>query len=354
MSSRGFSVGEILGGKYRLCQLVGEGGMGSVWLGRHLLLDRACAVKLLGAGAGPLTAKRERFVREAKIAASVRHANVVDLFDFGETEGGEFFMVMEWLEGESLADRLARPPLMGMRELVSILSDVLSGLAAVHERGIVHRDLKPENIFLAREGDTIIPKLLDFGISRSSGWAGDAGLTAAGNTVGTPHYMSREQVRGMRDLDGRADLYSVGVILYRAACGRFPFDDDELTGLLMRVAEGEAPRLQPLHLDIGDGLAQVIDRALCSDRAGRFASALEMRRVLWAAAGSIPAGLPAVWGIPGSGLPFDSPGGAPAGSWGNTATDGSSTSVGMAHWRRLVPVGIALAVVGAALALTRH
>ena len=349
MSNNGFQPGDVLGDKYRLTQLVGEGGMGQVWLARHELLDRDCAVKVLSRGPGRRDVKDERFAREAKIAASLRHKNVVDLFDFGEADSGDFFMVMEWLEGESLAERLKRSPALPLRELVTILCDSLAGLAAVHERGIVHRDLKPENIFLSNEDGEVIPKLLDFGVSRLRRGLEGASLTGTGSTVGTPHYMSCEQVRGARDLDGRADLYSIGVILYRATVGHFPFEAEELTELLLSVANQAAPRLVPLHLEVGESLSAVIDRALERDRNQRFRNAAEMRRALLASADSVSSAVPCQWRRGENSLPFDSPTSDASNLWANSSRQPSGGALShlrlRRQWRRAIPMGLAALVV---------
>lgn len=356
MPSKGFSPGDVLGGKYRLTELVGEGGMGSVWSARHLLLDRDCAVKLLSRNGGSRQSQAERFTREAKIAASLRHKNVVDLFDFGEAESGDFFMVMEWLEGESLSTRLGRAPTLPLRELIGILSEALAGLAAVHERGIVHRDLKPENIFLAKEDGEVIPKLLDFGVSRLRRGLEGPSLTGTGSTVGTPHYMSSEQVRGARDLDGRADLYSIGVILFRSVMARFPFEAEELTDLLLQLANQPAPRLVPLRLETGEGLSAVIDRALSRDRNDRFRNAYEMRRALLATLDAVSPTVPCQWRRSESELPFDSPTQNSPYPWRHTpgadAAGLTARPLWLNQWRRLIPLGLAALVVGAAWLLT--
>src|SRR5690606_30027952 len=214
-STSGPAEGLVIAGRYELEALIGEGGMARVWRAKDLTLQRLVAVKFLF-----LREDRDRrtmvdrFLREARIAAAVRHPNVVDLLDFGTTEEGRPFMVMELLAGESLEARLSRQPTLTLEELVRIAAGILDGLAAVHKAGIVHRDLKPDNVFLLDDDGEVRPKLLDFGVSReTSATSGrrSALTTNDGYLVGTPEYMSPEQARGLRDVDWRTDIYSAGV-----------------------------------------------------------------------------------------------------------------------------------------------
>lgn len=272
------SPGTIVGEKYRLEEPIGQGGMATVWRAVHTTLDRPVAVKFLeavGTGAGALA---ERFLQEAKLAANLRHRHVVDILDFGVTGGDKPFMVMELLEGQSLADRYADGPAVTDWELLEIVAMTLSGLAAVHDAGILHRDVKPENIFLVHDADGIFPKLLDFGISRGFGAQGRA--TRTGVVVGTPQYMSPEQARGKKDLDARSDLFSVGVVLYEGFAGEVPFDSENPGDVLIAVAT-EAPRpLSELRPDLPSSVIELVDRSLRKDPAERFQSARELREVV--------------------------------------------------------------------------
>ncbi|HKU39715.1 MAG TPA: serine/threonine-protein kinase, partial [Polyangiales bacterium] len=240
--------------RYRLESMIGEGGMASVWRARDLTLARSVAVKLLFArddrDRNALTA---RFLREARIAASVQHRNVIQIVDFGTTEDELPFMVMELLEGEPLSGRMHREQRLPVGDVVQIANLTLRGLSAVHTAGIIHRDLKPDNIYLKRENDSIYPKILDFGISRSvepQSGRRSALTTRDGLIIGTPEYMSPEQARGVKDIDPRTDLYSMGVIMYEALTGRLPFHNENVGDLIIQVVTGTAPTVHELMPDI--------------------------------------------------------------------------------------------------------
>jgi serine/threonine-protein kinase len=294
-------VGRIIGGKYRLRRQIGEGGMGSVWAGVHETLDRNVAIKFLRPSVEDAQTAAARFVTEAKSAARVKHRFVVDVFDFGITEDGVYYMVQELLEGEELADCFDHGSAWEVRDVVNFVAQCLAGLEAVHQAGIVHRDLKPENIFVMRDSDGRYPKLLDFGISKlADGPLGSTSayppskkgrskqLTTAGTALGTPWYMSPEQLRGRRDLDGRADVYSIGVITYEWLTGRVPYDTDNVAELALQVASGSAVPLVSLRPELGHELSAVIARALSPEPQERFATAGEMRQALQALAPKLP------------------------------------------------------------------
>ena len=250
--------------------------MASVWRAEHLTLGSPVAVKFVAAIGVDSKTLADRFVQEARVAASVRHRNVVEILDFG-VEQQVPYMVMEFLEGESLADRIDREELLPIADVAYITSLLLRGLAVVHDAGIVHRDLKPENVFLVSDADGMFPKLLDFGVSRK---LGSANLTQQGMLVGTPHYMSPEQARGMRDLDPRTDLYSLGVIMYEALTGTLPFDTENPGDLIIMVNNEEPAPIAQLRPELPGGLAAVVEQAMAKDRKARFQTAREMRTAL--------------------------------------------------------------------------
>jgi len=276
----------VIANRYRLESLIGEGGMASVWRAEDMTLERAVAVKLLY---GRDERDRERmvrhFLREARIAASIQHRNVIHIVDFGTTEEEDQpYMVMELLDGESLGQRMARDPPLEIGEIVQMASLTLRGLAVVHEAGIVHRDLKPDNIFLCRDpaGGTY-PKILDFGISRSieprSGRRA-AMTTKEGVIVGTPEYMSPEQARGLKKLDRRIDIYSMGVILYEALTRQLPFESENIGDLIIQIVTCDAEPAHRVSPRVPLGLSDVVRKAMSRDPDDRYPDAPTMQRAL--------------------------------------------------------------------------
>jgi serine/threonine protein kinase len=281
------AAGSTVSGRYRLISLIGEGGMASVWQALDETLQRSVAIKLLyfRAHRDPQLIV-EHFLREARIAASIQHRNVVNTVDFGTTEDGVPYMVMELLSGESLAARMERAPRLGMEELVRLASLTLRGLAACHEAGIVHRDLKPANIFLQQDGEGWYPKILDFGISRSLAASELVSVVATqqGLVIGTPHYMAPEQARGEAEIDKRADIYSMGAIIYEGITGQLPFDAPTPSELLVKIMSSAAPSMQSVRADVPELLSDCIAQAMAPDREHRFVDARVFRRALQNAA----------------------------------------------------------------------
>jgi serine/threonine protein kinase len=282
------SPGSVLDGKYRLEQTIGEGGMGTVWRATHVGLERPVAVKLMEPADDDSEDQVKRFLREARVAASVRDPQVVDILDFGTTPEGLPFMVMEMLVGESLADRIDEGDPLTVGETCRIVSQCLKGLAAVHATGIVHRDLKPDNIFLSKSEDGLSPKLVDFGISRMLHHKpGVTFVTRTGMILGTPHYMSPEQARGSKGFDHRADLYSMGVILYEALTARLPFEAENIADLLTQIWTATPPPLHSRRADLEGALSEFVRKAIARDPDDRFQSAKEMREALDAVTPSV-------------------------------------------------------------------
>ena len=307
-------AGSTIDERYRLISLIGEGGMASVWRAEDYNLKRAVAIKLLylGPQRDPASAV-EQFLREARIAAAVQHRNVIHTMDFGTTQEGVPYMVMELLQGESLADRMMREPVLRVDEWVRIAEMTLRGLAAVHEAGIIHRDLKPQNIFLQRDSDGMYPKILDFGISRSSGQQQLASpiTTQAGFVIGTPHYMSPEQASGEGQVDHRADIYSMGTILYEGLSGRLPFEAETTSDLLRRIVLSEPTPLRELVPTSVETIADCVSQAMARNRDERFSDARAFRAAAARAAGPARALAPPgracrLWRprVRGGGVPF--------------------------------------------------
>jgi serine/threonine-protein kinase len=261
-------------GRYRLIRAIGTGGMGTVWWARHERTGRDVAIKFSPTNADHRL--RARFVREAHIAGDLVHRNIVSILDAGETDpDGTPFLVMELLRGESLADRLRPRHAMPLDEVLSLLIDVCLGLEAAHARGVVHRDVKPENVLLADiPGEGLVPKLLDFGISVAPGRRGPEAVAPEDRILGTPQYMSPEQARGDADVDARADLWAVGVILHEALSGEIPFVGADVHDLLRAVTE-DPPA--PLPSWVPPSVQRIVKRCLEKDVDRRYPDARTLR-----------------------------------------------------------------------------
>ena len=273
----------IVADRFRLVRKLGQGGMGSVWLAHHTGLDVPCALKFIHPEAAGVADVRARFEHEAKAAAQIRSSHVVQILDHGVWEGMPY-IAMEYLEGEDLADRLKRRGKLDPRETLVILSHVARALGKAHGAGLVHRDLKPANIFLVREDDRELAKVLDFGIAKSTlGGLGD-GQTKTGALLGTPHYMSPEQAKGLKAVDARSDLWSLAVVAYRCVTGELPFVSDALGGLLMQIIVDPIPVPSEVA-SVPAGFDAWWARATARDPAHRFQSAREMTDALAVALG---------------------------------------------------------------------
>jgi serine/threonine protein kinase len=276
-------AGDLIDGKYRVIRLVGEGGMGAVYEGQNLRIDRRVAIKVMHAS---MTRDRElvaRFEREAHAAAKIGSKHIADVLDLGDLPSGERFMILEYLEGETLLARLKRVERLTTQEVAPIGIQLLAGLAKVHDAGIVHRDLKPANIFLATaDGGPVIVKILDFGICKMTRDKGTGDLsTGVGNLLGTLPYMCPEQIEhGTKQLDGRADIYSVGVMLYRCVTGRLPYRASNLVELLSQLRAGGAPHVCDLQPDVDKAFGAIIDKAIEWDPKARFPTARDFHAAL--------------------------------------------------------------------------
>ncbi|MBI2893161.1 MAG: serine/threonine protein kinase [Deltaproteobacteria bacterium] len=273
----GLVPGDVVEGKYELVRRVGHGGMGTVWEARSVALGRAVALKFLHPEMAQKTNLVQRFLREARAAANVTHPAVVYVFDIGWVDGGKIpYFAMEYLEGKSLAGVLRASGPFEVGRAVWVVCRVLEALEAAHAKGVVHRDLKPENVFLVSQGADDIVKVLDFGISKVLGDT-DAALTGTGVILGTPSYMSPEQVRCSRDVDARCDLYAVGAILYELLSGGPAFAGGSFTEVVYKILNDPPRPLVTTRPGLDESLVRVIDRALKKDPDDRWPSAAEMR-----------------------------------------------------------------------------
>jgi serine/threonine protein kinase len=275
--------GDVIAGKYRVEKILGSGGMGSVYSARHQTTNRVFALKLMASSLSGDPEAKERFIREARLAGSIDHPGVVDIYDVGYHDVS-LYMVMDLLRGESLGARLKRGPLPPA-EAVHLMRGVLRGVAAAHAKGIVHRDLKPDNIFLHREAGSqqIEPKILDFGVSKSLvAGTGLPALTQTGAMLGTPIYMSPEQVHGSKYVDRRTDIYSLGVILYQMLSGQVPYKADNFATLVFEIVNGKPRRLESLVPDLPEGLSAVVMRSMAVSADDRYPDAESMAAALGA------------------------------------------------------------------------
>ena len=273
-------AGLLVDGRYRLEKVIGEGGMAVVWSARHLKLNQGVAVKFLKKRAQPL---KERFLREARVAAAIKHRHVVQVMDFG-ISGDWAYLVMEKLVGMTLAERLMDGPIPAV-EAVRVTAQLLGGLSAVHDAKMAHRDLKPENIFLVEDADGTYPKIVDFGLSKRVGTSRDDDLrsvipTSENLITGTPEYMSPEQARGLSDVDERTDTWSVAVLLFEMLTGEFPFQADAIGDLLVKIMTEDPPKLSDHRPDLGPRLEKFIHFGLMRDRETRYPNARTMRQAL--------------------------------------------------------------------------
>jgi serine/threonine protein kinase len=273
-------IGDEIAGKYRIESVLGQGGMGTVFSAQNLLTGKRVAIKWLlpEHAQGP---SRERLLREARIACSVEHPNIVDIYDVGEHQGG-LFLVMEYLRGRALSDLLAERGRMDPVELIGFIIPAMRGVHAAHQAGVIHRDLKPENIILSEVDGHIIPKVVDFGVSKTVGASAvpQSSLTRTGALVGTPHYMALEQVDGSNLIDPRTDVYAFGVILYRALTGHFPFDGSSLGEVILKIGTKDPTPLRSVRPDLPPELDAVVLRSMSRARDRRFANLEELARAL--------------------------------------------------------------------------
>jgi tRNA A-37 threonylcarbamoyl transferase component Bud32 len=284
-------VSGLVAGKFEVVGLIGRGGMGSVWEGRHATLGTRVAIKFIDLEYADSPEARTRFLNEARAAATIQSKHAIQIHDHGVTEEGRPYIVMELLLGEPLDKRLDRMGRLSLQETARMMVQVCRALQRAHDAGIIHRDLKPENIFLVRshDDDDEIAKVLDFGIAKIKGPPGGAGgltsSTKTGAVLGTPYYMSPEQARGLRNIDHRTDLWSLGVIAYKCVTGVLPFEGESVGDLLVKICTSPHPTPS---LSV-PGLPPAFDawffRALEREPQQRFSTAQELADSLAFAAG---------------------------------------------------------------------
>jgi len=258
-------------GKYKILGKIGQGAMGEVYKAHDPVLNRLVAIKTISASLGADDLFRKRFQREAQSAAQLNHPNIITIYDFAETPAG-VYMAMELLEGKDLRDAIARKSLTCLEERLHVVEQICEGLAFAHGKGVIHRDLKPANVHLSPTG---VVKILDFGLAR----LGASEMTATGTVMGTPNYMSPEQVRGEK-VDARSDIFSLGAVFYEVVSGHKPFDAASMHAILYQVLEGDP---EPLHRwvpEVPGALADIVTKALSKDPGARYPDVGQMREAL--------------------------------------------------------------------------
>ena len=281
-------VGQTLAGKYSIEKLIKRGGMGAVYLGKHVLMDKTVAIKVLHPSLALDDDVVARFSREAKAASRISHPHAVSVTDFGESENGVVFLVMEYLDGQTLKEVIKADGPMALDRVVEIVRQVAGALDVAHQQGVVHRDLKSDNIMLSQTNGGDWAKVLDFGIAKIQQAEGvrDVDITAANLVIGTPQYMSPEQCSQSGPIDARSDIYSFGIIIYEMLAGRVPFTGESPTMIMMKQVQDPPPSILETRPELGAGLAQVISKALAKQPEDRFQTAGELSEALAEAAAS--------------------------------------------------------------------
>ncbi|MFO0571609.1 MAG: protein kinase [Polyangiaceae bacterium] len=293
--------GDVMGGRYRLEERLASGGMGSVWRARHLELESDVAVKFMSPELVGDPSGEKRFRREALLAARLRSPHIVQVFDYGTVEG-QPYLVMELLQGEDLASRIASSGPLPPARVVEIIEAVARALRTAHEAGLLHRDLKPANVFLERAGDDEVVKVLDFGIAKQIGVDHKSAGTTGAGVVGSPAYMSPEQVWG-EDLGPESDLWALGVLTYELLTGDSPFYHEVLAQTFDRIVKAKPPSVRTKIPNLPESLDSFFARALARSATDRFRSARELAEALREALAAAPMANGAVTALRSSALP---------------------------------------------------
>src|SRR5437588_654138 len=284
-------IGKTLAGKYLVENLIKHGGMGAVYRGKHVLMEKTVAIKVLRPSLAVDNEVVARFSREAKAASRISHPHAVTVTDFGEDEKGVVFLVMEYLDGRTLKEIIKSDGAMAVHRVVEIIRQVAGALDAAHEQGVVHRDLKSENVMLSQTNGGEWAKVLDFGIAKIQQPEGvrDIDITAANLVIGTPQYMSPEQCSQSSPIDARSDVYSLGVIVYEMLAGRVPFAGDSPTVIMMKQVQDAPPSILEARPGLPAAIGEVIERSLAKQPSDRFQTAGALSQALAAAAAGAPA-----------------------------------------------------------------
>jgi serine/threonine-protein kinase len=324
-------LGKVLDKKYKLVRLIGEGGMGTVYEAKHLQIKRRLAVKLLHPYHAASEKLTTRFQREAQAAASIGHENIVEMTDMGETPDGVPYLVMEYLDGQSVKDLLDKEGPLPANRAAYIMVQTLSALQAAHKAGIIHRDLKPENIYLIEKaGEADFVKLVDFGISKFRTLEAESvsGLTQAGSVLGTPHYMSPEQAVGAKEVSTQSDIYSMGVVLYQILTASLPFEAPNYNALIIKILIATPYDVASLNPDIPASMVEIVNIAMARRPEKRFKDCNAFRkRLLSLASSTEPSSI-------SSGSPAP-----PSGSQGKQTTTSHEVKVTSTHSAIFVGLG---------------
>lgn len=274
-------IGTILDERYQVVGVIGQGGMGTVYEAKHLAIGRMVALKVLKPENAQKPDAIARLRHEARIVSQLGHPNICEVFDIGQLGDGTPYLVMERLRGKTLAERIQEGEPINVTELVEVMIQVLAGLETAHKKNVIHRDMKPDNIFLAERASGIVAKILDFGISKATVPDEQAHhLTRTGMVMGTPYYMAPEQAMGERALDGRVDVWGVGICMFEALTGQRPFVAKNYNALLVQILTVPTPSIAAIRADVPPALATVIERTLEKRRDQRYQSARELADAL--------------------------------------------------------------------------
>jgi hypothetical protein len=273
--------GQVIAGRYRIERLLGVGGMGAVFVAQHEMLGEQVALKLMLPGSMNDGAASARFVNEARAAAKIRGDHVVRVHDVGVLDDGRPFIAMELLEGEDLGQILTASGPMAPATVVDYLLQGMEAVAQAHARGIVHRDLKPSNFFLATRSDGArVVKVLDFGIAKTIGAGAPLALTNTKAIMGSPLYMSPEQIRRSKEVDPQSDVWALGIVAFELLTGDTPFRGENVGELILAIAEQPAPLVSDLRPEVPTALAGIVSRCLAKDKAARYATVVDLARAL--------------------------------------------------------------------------